>query len=112
MGKKAFCEPGNYSFCPPITLSSLFTFEYGEENVITIKRSEANGGDVTFASAEALQDSFVDGSLHPGDLKTFATGLMVGILDKLAKGIKCDKDALKASKVLKALQKKMAKNKK
>merc|ERR1711935_1055570 len=40
--KKAFCEPGNIKFCPPIVLSMAL----GPPEVV-IKRSSENGGDVT-----------------------------------------------------------------
>merc|ERR1712157_535244 len=44
--KKAFCEPGNVSFCPPISLASAFTFDIGggtddgKKKEILIKRTE------------------------------------------------------------------------
>ena len=44
--KKAFCEPGNVGFCPPIEVFAYFGgFENGKS--ITISRSPNNGGDVT-----------------------------------------------------------------
>lgn len=112
--KKAFCEPGNSSFCPPIVLACTFTFFLGSEDAggITIKRSPENGGDVEFKSEEEISKSFVDGSLHPGDLKAAASQIMVDTLDRLANAIKKDSEATKASKALKQLQKKMSKKKK
>lgn len=113
--KKAFCEPGNVAFCPPIALACAFTFDHGSkgtEAAITVKRSEENGGDVVFRDINELTKSFADGSLHPGDLKAAASTIMVDTLEKLSGAIKNNGDALKASKALKALQKKLAKGKK
>ena len=110
--KKAFCEPGNVSFCPPIDLASGLCFDLASQSSFTVKRSDANGGDISFQNKDELTKSFADGSLHPGDLKAAASTLLVDLLDKLTSAVKADPDALKSSKGLKALQKKLAKRKK
>jgi tyrosyl-tRNA synthetase len=110
--KKAFCEPGNTDFCPPITISSVFCFGPSSEGFLLVKRGEANGGDHKYESVADLEKDFSAGSLHPGDLKEAITLVMVNVLDKVSKGIKENKDATKAVKDLKAFQKKMSKMKK
>ena len=105
--KKAFCEPGNTDFCPPIVVS--FAFSGGE---IKISRSEENGGDVTYTTQADMEKDFKSGALHPGDLKAAAFGIMTGTLTKLSDSLKKYPDAQKASKALKAQEKKMAKKKK
>ena len=112
--KKAFCEPKNISFCPPIALASAFCFGFAPDSTgeLTISRSPENGGDVVFKSRAELEASFADESLHPGDLKAATSALMVATLEKLSSAIKADSDTTKASKALKALQKKLAKAKK
>lgn len=109
--KKAFCEPGNTDFCPPIVVSSALSFGIGGQSAGTfvVKRSDENGGDVTYESRAEIEKDFSSGALHPGDLKASATSIMILTLEKLAAGIKNDGDATKASKALKAFQKKMAK---
>lgn len=112
--KKAFCEPKNISFCPPINVASVFAFGVDPVTNVgefTIPRSSENGGDVVFKNRSELEASFADESLHPGDLKAAATNLMVSTLEKLAGGIKADGDATKAAKTLKAMEKKLAKKK-
>ena len=111
--KKAFCEPKNVTFCPPIALASAFQFGFASDATgeLSIKRSPENGGDIIFKNRSELEASFSDESLHPGDLKAAASTIMVEVLDKLATAIKADGDATKASKALKALAKKLAKNK-
>jgi len=103
--KKAFCQPGNTSFCPPITL--LVSFSTTKQ--ITIVRSEQNGGDVTYESIEDIAQDFRDEKLHPGDLKNAAAKTMVETLTKISQGMKSDAEATKAIKVLKAAQKKLGK---
>jgi len=105
--KKAFCEPGNIKFCPPIVLSMAL----GPSEVV-IKRSPENGGDVIFRSQLEMETSFENGSLHPGDLKSTACAIMVELLEQVSKAIKEDKVVTKASKTLKAFEKKMSKKKK
>jgi hypothetical protein len=112
--KKAFCEPKNTGFCPPISVASAFTFGLDPVNSIgefTISRSSENGGDIVFKNRSELEACFADESLHPGDLKAAATTLMVSTLEKLAGGIKADHDATKAAKTLKAMEKKLTKKK-
>jgi tyrosyl-tRNA synthetase len=110
--KKAFCEPGNISFCPPITLAAAFALGEGNAGSFLVNRSADNGGDRLYETSSELEKEFADGTLHPGDLKTATTGLMFGILEKVAGGIKGDADAAKAAKTMKAFQKKMAKSQK
>ena len=105
--KKAFCEPGNIEFCPPIALAVAFG-----PSEITIKRSPDNGGDITYNSKEEIEADFKSGALHPGDLKAASTVTMVQVLEKITSAMKSDSDATKASKALKAFQKKMSKKKK
>jgi tyrosyl-tRNA synthetase len=110
--KKAFCEPGNSLFCPPITLASTFSFGEENEGSLRVQRSAENGGDQVFQAPSELEKEFADGTLHPGDLKAASTDLMFGVLEKLAAGIKADAEATKAAKTMKAFQKKMAKSQK
>lgn len=105
--KKAFCEPGNLKFCPPITLANVFATVD-----IEIKRSPDNGGDVVYKNQADMESDFKSGALHPGDLKAAASAIMISVLEKISTEIKSDKDVTKASKSLKAFAKKLAKKKK
>lgn len=109
--KKAFCEPGNTDFCPPIVVASTLSFGFDGQNAGTfvVKRSDENGGDVTYESRAEIEKDFSSGALHPGDLKASATTLMISTLEKIAIGIKNDNDATKAAKILKVFRKKVEK---
>ncbi|KAL7468400.1 hypothetical protein ACHAXS_008629 [Conticribra weissflogii] len=113
--KKAFCEPGNVDFCPPIELLAYFAnLDGSAENAkeVTVHRSPENGGDVTYTSKSQLVRDFSSGALHPGDLKAAVSSVIVDVLTKMSEGIKNDGEAAKGGKALKAFEKKMAKQKK
>ena len=76
-----------------------------------VSRSPDNGGDVTYETVDALEADFVNGALHPADLKASVANVMVGVLEQLSTAMK-QPDAAKAAKDLKAFQKKAAKSKK
>jgi len=63
--KKAFCEPANVAFCPPLALAQWIL----ASEPITISRKEENGGNVTYSTYNDLKNDFASGALHPGDLK-------------------------------------------
>lgn len=113
--KKAFCEPGNIDFCPPIALLAYFGgLDSGESGKggVTISRSAENGGDVTYTSKSQVEADFKSGALHPGDLKGCISTIMVEVLTKTSEAIKNDGSAAKGVKALKAWAKKMSKQKK
>lgn len=107
--KKAFCEPGNVAFCPPINLAKVFAFD--KTGSLTISRKPENGGDKTYTTVDELQADFGSGALHPGDLKAAVNALTVGVLEELNKALGANKDLKQAVKVLKNYQKKAAKKK-
>ena len=111
--KKAFCEPGNTSYCPPISVVSAFSFGFAQDSngEVIICRSEENGGDRTYINKAEIEMDFQSGALHPGDLKEAASRKMVEVLEALSNAIKADGEANKAGKTLKACAKKMSKKK-
>merc|ERR1712099_156234 len=61
--KKAFCEPGNISFCPPISwVGELLALQ----KEFLISRKPDNGGDKSYTDVEELRKDFGSGALHPG----------------------------------------------
>lgn len=106
--KKAFCEPQNIEFCPPIEFAQAFIFGAPTNGSLTLSRSPENGGDVTYSTKEDLKKDFASGALHPGDLKPPLLKLAVSVLDKIDAALKAG-DAKKAAGALKQAAKKMAK---
>mmetsp|Transcript_79597 Transcript_79597/g.170676 ORF Transcript_79597/g.170676 Transcript_79597/m.170676 type:complete len:745 (-) Transcript_79597:188-2422(-) len=90
--KKAFCEPGNVAFCPPIAwVAELLAFRNGE---FVVTRKPDNGGDKTYTDPKALQEDYASGNLHPGDLKPAMGRMLNAVLEATRAGFK-DVDVLK-----------------
>ncbi|CBZ56267.1 hypothetical protein NCLIV_066920 [Neospora caninum Liverpool] len=65
--KKAFCPPGVIDGNPcAVYVEKLIFPAFGE---FAVKRSEANGGNVTYATVDEFRNAYIHGELHPGDLK-------------------------------------------
>lgn len=76
--KKAFCEPQNIDFNPPLLLISLLGFKNGP---FTVARKEENGGNASYTTIEEVQKDFQSGALHPGDIKPIVTKMVNDYLD-------------------------------
>jgi len=96
--KKAFSEPENVAFCPPLTWVNSVLLPLNGEFVIT--RKPDNGGDKTYTTAEDLRADYASGELHPGDLKPAVSRALNAVLDKVRPGLK--------TSALKTAQKKLA----
>merc|ERR1712196_689936 len=89
--KKAFCQPQNVSFCPPIDWISALLPMHKD---FTVTRKPDNGGDKCYTDPKAIWDDFESGALHPGDLKP-AVGKMLNATLALARTGLQDDDVLK-----------------
>jgi tyrosyl-tRNA synthetase len=77
--KRAFCEPGNVNFNPPLLLTALLGFTEGP---IVVSRKAEYGGDSEYSCIEKMRDDFADGKLHPGDVKPPLTKILNDFMDK------------------------------
>ncbi len=77
-----------------------------------ISRSEENGGICNYEDVTTLEKDFRSEVLHPGDLKAGVTTAVMDVFTNLSNTIKADKEAVQATKTLKAFQKKLSKMKK
>ncbi|HIH11831.1 TPA: tyrosine--tRNA ligase [Candidatus Woesearchaeota archaeon] len=66
--KKAYCPEKQVQDNPILEYCKYIVFE--RMNSLTILRPEKYGGNVTFISYDELENAFVDGNVHPADLKT------------------------------------------
>mmetsp|Transcript_22558 Transcript_22558/g.34094 ORF Transcript_22558/g.34094 Transcript_22558/m.34094 type:complete len:723 (+) Transcript_22558:85-2253(+) len=105
--KKAFCEPGNIAFCPPIAIASAFS----PDGDFVVSRSPENGGDIKYRNREEIENDFKSGALHPGDLKAATATIMIRTLENISNGLAGSEASSKGLKALKAFKKKMAKRK-
>lgn len=108
--KKAFCEPGNTVFCPPIALATVFCLK--KETPLIISRPEENGGTCQYEDVSTLEKDFQSEALHPGDLKASVSAAVMDVFQHLSSALKADKETTQATKTLKAFQKKISKMKK
>ncbi|KAL7559425.1 hypothetical protein ACA910_009985 [Epithemia clementina (nom. ined.)] len=109
--KKAFCEPQNIDFCPPIEFARSFVFGPPANDKLIIPRSPDKGGDLVYSNVDEVKADFASGVLHPSELKPPLIKVAVDVLDKIAAAL-ANEEAKKASGVLKNFQKKQAKQKK
>ncbi|KAI0565374.1 Tyrosyl-tRNA synthetase [Gracilaria domingensis] len=65
--KGAFCAEGEVDGNPVLEYVKYIVFP--KLGGLSIKRSEANGGDMRYDTYERLEADFAGGALHPGDLK-------------------------------------------
>jgi tyrosyl-tRNA synthetase len=82
----AYC-PAKITENNPIT--EIFKYHiFPRVDSVTVRRPAKFGGDVTFESYRALEDSFVSGSLHPMDLKKACAEYMIEILAPVRERVK------------------------
>ncbi|KAL8428040.1 hypothetical protein Efla_006946 [Eimeria flavescens] len=90
--KKAFCPPGQTKDNPCVAYVEHLVFP---DSVFEVHRSEENGGNVTFKTAEELKKSYEAGSLHPGDLKAALAREINKRLEPVRRHFQTDENARK-----------------
>ncbi|XP_052243473.1 tyrosine--tRNA ligase, cytoplasmic-like [Dreissena polymorpha] len=83
--KKAFCEPGNVEENGILAFCKSVLFPLSKTGEFVVKRSEENGGPVTFADYKALEEAFAKQELHPGDLKAAVEAYLNCLLEPIRK---------------------------
>jgi tyrosyl-tRNA synthetase len=100
--KKAFCPPNVVEGNPCITYLRMLVFP--RDGCFTVPRKEANGGDITFHSIEELEAAYLDGSLHPGDLKPALAIAINAMIEPVRMHFKTNEDAKKLLATIKRYQ--------
>lgn len=91
--KKAFCDPSNLAFCPPLSwVSALWMVE----STFDVNRDISNGGDVSYKEYEAVKVDFQSGKLHPGDLKAALGTNLVKITKDITQAVLASETLKKA----------------
>jgi tyrosyl-tRNA synthetase len=75
--KKAHCPPGEIAGNPVIEMAQAFVLR---DRPLEIKREEKFGGDIIFESAAELNSAFINGKVHPMDLKAAVGDELVEML--------------------------------
>jgi len=89
--KKAFCPPGVLEANPCTEYVEVLIFGYF--NQFIVKRSEKNGGDITFKTVDEFKKSYLNNELHPGDLKASLAESLNEILQPIRDHFKNDPHA-------------------
>jgi len=77
--RKAYCPPGEVELNPVLDWVRALVFNIGG-GPFEVGRRPENGGPVTFHDHAAVERAYLDGSLHPMDLKTALTAWLVDTL--------------------------------
>lgn len=83
---KSFCPPKIAEDNPILQIDKYIIFPSTGE--MTIKRNEKYGGDVHYDSYEALEHDYVQGKLHPGDLKSNTSSSLNEVLEPIRKRLR------------------------
>jgi tyrosyl-tRNA synthetase len=78
--RKAFCPPDDVELNPVIDWIDKLCFGLGDTELV-VDRAPENGGAVTFASAGAVRDAYLAGSLHPTDAKNALADRLIARLE-------------------------------
>lgn len=77
--KKAFCPPDNVEFNPVLDWTRKLLFR-DEGSSLRVERTPQNGGTITFPAYADVEKTFLEGKLHPMDLKAGAAERLIEIL--------------------------------
>jgi len=89
--KKAFCPAKQAKDNPVLEYCRYIIFE--KNNEFKIERPEKFGGNATFKSYEELETAFIEGKVHPMDLKNSAAKYIDGLIAPVRKHFAEDKKA-------------------
>lgn len=81
--KKAFCPPGVTDGNPCVQYVKMIVF--GKCGKFEVQRKERDGGDITYHTIEDFEKAYLDGSLHPGDLKSNLARLLNEMIEPVRK---------------------------
>ncbi|RUM47633.1 MAG: tyrosine--tRNA ligase [Hyperthermus sp.] len=89
---KAYCPPRSVEFNPIIEINKYILFtEPGFE--LLVERPAKYGGTITISSYSELEKMYVEGSLHPLDLKKATASALNKVLEPIRRYFRANKDA-------------------
>jgi len=78
---KAFCEEGNINNNGVLSFAKHVLFPLMKDEEFVVKRPAEFGGDISFSEYQALENSFEQKLIHPGDLKNAVEHYLNKLLD-------------------------------
>ncbi len=100
--KKAFCPEKIIEENPIMDYCRYIIFE--KFDTFTIQRDAKNGGDISFRTYDELKESYVNGDIHPGDLKNSVADAINTILQPVRDHFEKDPYARKLLETIKQYQ--------
>jgi tyrosyl-tRNA synthetase len=91
--KKSFCPPKVVEKNP--CLSYVRHLIFGRYNSFLVQRKEDDGGDKTYTSYAELEKDYVEGNLHPGDLKPALTRVLNEMIEPVRQHFASNPEAKK-----------------
>ena len=86
--KKAHCLPKVVEDNPVLQIAELIVFPRLGKRKFEVKRDKKFGGDLSFKTYEELKQCFVNGDLHPLDLKNSVSNYLIEIITPIRKSFK------------------------
>jgi tyrosyl-tRNA synthetase len=96
---RAFCPEKTIQFNPVLDITKHIIFR--EANILTMERPAKFGGSIEFQSYQELETAYVQGKLHPQDLKNTVAEQLVKILEPVRTYFKNNKEAAQCLDVVK-----------
>jgi len=96
---RAFCPERIIEFNPVIDICKHIIFR--EKEVFIINRPQKFGGSLEFNDFSELKKSYIQGKLHPQDLKSAVATCLTDILEPVRKYFSVNKDAKDCLKIIK-----------
>lgn len=97
---RAFCPEKTIEFNPVIDIAKHIVFR--ETSVFKIERPAKFGGAVEFQSFKELETAYLDGKLHPQDLKNAVAQELAGILEPVRGYFESNREAAECLKTVKS----------
>ena len=94
--KKAWCEQGNAENNPILEISRQIIFH--EFNEIIVERPEKFGGNVSYGTFDELSNEFLEGKLHPSDLKNSVAKYLIKIIEPIREKTKLSPELIQLIK--------------
>ncbi len=92
--RKAYCPPRQVEFNPIIEINKYLLFPQKGFKLV-IERPEKYGGTIIVESIEELEKLYVEGKIHPLDLKNATANALIKLLEPIRKKIESDSEAQK-----------------
>uniref|UniRef100_A0A7S0P4F4 tyrosine--tRNA ligase n=1 Tax=Calcidiscus leptoporus TaxID=127549 RepID=A0A7S0P4F4_9EUKA len=96
--KRAFCEPNNVAFCPPLVVAEALVLQFAPSILLPTKQE--SGPEPRFSSSEELRGAYSRGEVHPGDLKPAVRDGANDILERVRVAVGADKGLKESEKEL------------